>query len=226
MNKLKLIEKTKLTHDVYELVFLSDKNIECKAGQFITLLLFSWLVRAYSVAYIDWNKLFFIVKRLEKWRWWSKELCDMDIWKELEYMWPSWIFVLQENSKNKLFIGTGTGFAPLYFQIKKCIENNFHCQVHFNFGVRYLEDVFYRDILDKLSSSFPNFSYKIFLSREDFDNQNLEDIFIKWYVTDFINSYNIQKYDEFYICWNPQMVEDVKNKLKSLNKQNIFYEKY
>lgn len=32
-------------------------------------------------------------------------------------------FILQENTFPKVFIGTGTGFTPLYYMIKKQIQN-------------------------------------------------------------------------------------------------------
>jgi|GEM_PF-1289306 len=31
-------------------------------------------------------------------------------------------FILQENEYPKVFIGTGTGFAPLYFMLKHLLE--------------------------------------------------------------------------------------------------------
>jgi len=60
-------------------------------------------------------------------------------------------FILQENFSPKVFIGTGTGFAPLYFQLRSALEKNLQVPLFFLFGVRELRDVFYVDQLQKWS---------------------------------------------------------------------------
>lgn len=223
MNKtLKLLKTNKLTHDVYELIFKSEELIDVLPGQFITFILPSWLRRAYSVSYTDWNNFEFIIKRLEQWRWGSKEICDLQIWTELAYIWPVGHFVLKEDNKPKLFIWTWTWFAPLYFQIKSALENNISAKIHFIFWVRFLEDVFYEEILKNFTNKYSNFTYWLYLSREDSEN------YYRWYVTDYFSIENISNYEEFYICGSPQMVIDARNKLENLriNKENIYFEQY
>jgi len=64
-------------------------------------------------------------------------------------------FVLRENTSPKVFIGTGTGFAPLYFMLKTQIQStNYKRQdggLFFLFGVRELRDVFYQEELQQWS---------------------------------------------------------------------------
>lgn len=64
-------------------------------------------------------------------------------------------FVLQENDNPKVFIGTGTGFAPLYFMIKNQVQSTKDKEqsggIFFLFGVRELRDVFYQEELQKWS---------------------------------------------------------------------------
>lgn len=219
---MKLTQIKKLTHDVYELVFKSEEKVESIPGQFITFILPSWLRRAYSISSADWYNFEFIIKRLEQWRWWSKEICDLQIWMELSYIWPIGHFVLKENSKTKLFIWTWTWFVPLYSQIKSAFENKLKQKMHFIFWVRHLEDIFYEDILFQFTKEYSNFSYWLYLSRED--NKN----YYKWYVTDYLIKENISNYEEFYICGSPKMVDDARNKLEILwiSKENIFFEQY
>lgn len=66
-------------------------------------------------------------------------------------------FVLQENTFPKVFIGTGTGFAPLYFMIKHQVQRTTDRGqsggIFFLFGVRELKDVFYQEELQKWSES-------------------------------------------------------------------------
>lgn len=219
---MEFIQIKKLTHDVYELIFKSDELINVLPGQFITFILPSWLRRAYSVSYTDWHNFEFIIKRLEEWRWWSKEICDLPLWTELSYIWPVWNFILKNNDKSKLFIWTWTWFAPLYFQIKSALVNNITSKIHFIFWVRFLEDVFYEDILWEFKREYSNFTFELYLSREDRENYK------KWYVTDYFLVDNILNYKEFYICWSPQMVVDARNKLEDLwmSKDNIYFEQY
>ncbi len=51
---------------------------------------------------------------------------------------PMGRFVLQETPVPKVFIGTGTGFAPLYFMMRKLHASNPHIPTFFVFGVREL----------------------------------------------------------------------------------------
>lgn len=78
---------------------------------------------------------------------------------------PMGRFILQENNCPKVFIGTGTGFAPLYFQLRSVLERNLQTPLFFLFGVRELRDVFYTNQLE-LWSEKSHFSYEIYCSRE------------------------------------------------------------
>ncbi len=50
-----------------------------------------------------------------------------------------------------MFIGTGTGFAPLYFMLRKLQTTNPNLQAFFLFGVREMRDVFYTEELEEWS---------------------------------------------------------------------------
>lgn len=224
LKSFKLTHKQKLTHDVYELVFKCEEDLSPLPGQFMTFLLPNiWSGRAYSIAENLGNwKTSYLIKRLEEGRWWSKEICDLDIWATLQWVWPSGHFTLKENDKNKLFIGTGTGFVPLYYQILESCKIWLSWKLFFIFWVRTSDDLFYLDRLENIKSQNNNFDYRIFLSREESKE------FKKWYVTDYLNIENIWEFEEFYICWSPAMVEDAREKICSAwwDKDKIFSEKY
>lgn len=215
----RLIEKKSLTNDVFELVFESENECETKAWQFITFKLEAWR-RAYSIAYNEWKRFVFIIKRLENWKWWSKEICDLELWSEVFWMWPVWHFVLQETKENKLFLWTWTGFAPLYFQIKKAIQNKDKSNKMFIFWVREEKDLFYIEKLEEFKKIDVNFDYKIYLSREEKSPYN------SWYITEFLKEKNIENFEEFYICGSPAMVLDAKKTLEERWKKDIFFEMY
>jgi len=64
-----------------------------------------------------------------------------------------------------IFIGTGTGFAPLYFQTRHILENDANIHIHFIFGVREEKDLFYQKIFQEWSEKYQNFSYQYCLSQ-------------------------------------------------------------
>lgn len=78
-------------------------------------------------------------------------ICDQEIGHTMQVWGPMGRFVLQENNFQKVFIGTGTGFAPLYFMLRKLQTTNHKLQTFFLFGVRELRDVFYTEELQNWS---------------------------------------------------------------------------
>lgn len=217
-----LIEKNSLTKDVFELIFEWEEKLDMKPWQFITFLLPNLWWRAYSILELDDLKMKLIIKRVENWRWWSKFICDSQVWTILKWVWPAWHFILQENSKNKLFIWTGTWFVPLYNQIISSIELKLNVDLKLVFWVREAEDLFYIEQLKKLKENHKNFSFEIYLSREQIEWFNM------WYTNKFLTKENIEKFEEFYICWAPNMIESSIEILKSfgIKDENIFMEKY
>jgi NAD(P)H-flavin reductase len=121
-----------------------------------------------------------------------------------------------------MFIGTGTGFAPLYFQIRALIEKNIVSPVKFVFGVRDSSDLFYQTELQEMTRSLPSLQFTQYMSRETTPDT------LKGYVTDAITKENIASYEEFYICGSPAMVSDARTKLESLGvtKEQIRVEQY
>ncbi len=196
--KAKLIEKKYLTPDTLELKFKTN-NFKFKPWQYISLQAKDHLwsfSRSYSIA--SWNKNNFTlnVKLEKKWRWstFFKKLKD---WKEITFLWALWSFYLKNTPNRKVMIATGTWLAPMVAMLEKLPEET---QKVIIFWVRYEKDVYYKEKLE----SFPNTKVIIKVSRPEKDY--LEN---KWRVTDELDI--IDKNDEIYICWNPAMVNSVKN---------------
>ena len=76
-------------------------------------------------------------------------------------------FTLRETDVSKCFIGTGTGFAPLYYQLLDSAKRGYSKKMAFVFGVRESQDVFYGGEIADLASKFPDFEYRAYLSREE-----------------------------------------------------------
>ncbi len=235
IQELKLKDKKNLTHNVFLMTFKWEKKIEMKPGQFITFLL-EWLWwRAYSILEIKWNEIVLIIKKRELsewWRWWSKHICELRVWDTLKWVGPAWHFLLQENTKNKLFIWTGTWLVPLYNMINYQLNIDDKTKIEFIFWVREESDIFYLDKLKELKNKHNNFNFHIYISRVkdlyDFKLNHQWKIINSWYTTNFLTRENIKEFHEIYICWAPTMIESSIDKLKKINfnTDDIYFEKY
>ena len=234
---LTLQHKKQLTHDVWELEYASETPFPVLPGQFL-LCDTAWLPRlrrSYSVSWSEEEKIFFIIKRLPDGKWGSVAICDQEIWHRMQVWWPMGRFVLQNTSHPKIFIGTGTGFAPLYFMLKTSLMKGERWKVKgeglmFLFWVRELRDVFYLDELKERSQEY-NFDYQIYCSRE---TSLLPEKHLQGRVTEFFQqkkhvSFSGESWDtEFYICGSPAMVTEVRTILKNswVSEEKVFFEQY
>jgi len=217
-----LLDKKQLTHDVFELTFHSDTAAIPKPGQYILFHLPSGLKRAYSIAFHDGNSFIFIIKRIPFDGAGSREICDLTIGQEISGMGPIGHFTLTDGDIPRLFIGTGTGFAPLYFQIRALESRHFSAQTQFLFGVRNEEDIFFQDEFARLTESHSAFSFTQYLS------QGVTATTTKGYVTDGLTQEFIGFFQEFYICGSPVMVKSARDILTgfSIPKEAIKFEQY
>jgi ferredoxin-NADP reductase len=143
----------------------------------------------------------------------------------MQVWWPTGRFVLPDIEEKKIvFIGTGTGFAPLYFQAKSILEKTLSASVIFIFWVREEKDLFYQEVLQKWSDTYPNFSYQFCLS------QWKEDTYFQWRVTNYLrnNAKLIDKNTLYSVCGSPSMVTEVRAILTShdIEKDSVFFEQY
>lgn len=236
IQKFKLIEKKNLTHNVYEMVFESEDEIVMKPGQFVTFLLDKIWWRAYSILKLDWKKITLIIKKREQedwWRWWSKFICELNIWDELRWVWPAGHFLLRENTDNKLFIWTWVWLVPIYNMINYSLNKYPNTKIKFVFWVREEKDTFYINELKNIKEKYPNFDYDIYISRVK-DLYKFQNLFpsVKihsWYTTNNLIKENTKNYKEAYICWAPSVIKSSVEKLEELwfkEDENIFYEKF
>ncbi|MCD5385333.1 FAD-dependent oxidoreductase [Candidatus Gracilibacteria bacterium] len=230
-----LINKKNLTHNVYELVFKLEKEINMLPGQFITFLIDGLGGRAYSILKIKSDKIILIIKKREisqGGRGGSKLICELKIGDKLKGVGPAGHFLLNENNNNKLFIGTGTGFVPLYNMIESLLENNNKNKIKLIFGIREEDDVFYLNELQNLKKKYSNFGFHLYISRvkdlHQFKLNNPGIIIKSGYTTNFLTKQNIKDFSETYICGAPNMIESSIEKLKKLDfdEKNIYFEKY
>ncbi len=248
-----LIAKKNLTHDVYELIYVCPELSKepPNSGQYVMFQLAPGLNRAYSLASfsLQWTvqllqdsntptikdshipTFTLIIKRIPDGRG-SPIICDAEVWAIFIGIIPLGHFTLHDTPKSKCFIGTGTGFAPLYCQLLAS-QSLAHppTKCAFIFGVRNFTDGFYEEEILSLWETFDAFEYIQYFSREsDFQRFQASNLptFQQWYVTDWITPEHMSHYEEYYICGSPAMVKSAREKLEFLGiqKENIFWEQF
>lgn len=122
---------------------------------------------------------------------------------------------------NLYLFGTGTGVAPfitfLYF-LKSIYYTG---KIELFFGNRNESEVFYLDLLESFKDIL-NLSYTVAISNELTNPQ-----FVKGRVTQFV-SQNLNRNGHFYLCGNPNMILEMKEKLFALGVEpsHIFIEEF
>lgn len=204
--------KIYLTDDVIEIIFLCKRDLEIQSWQFCNLLFKKWknkISRSYSIAkYVD-NKLTFLIKLTKDGKW-AKELRKLKLWDKVNAIWPYWDFVIQNTSKKKIFIATWTGLSPIF----NMMLHSWEIEKELHFWVRNEKDLFYVNMLKNI----PNLKIFIYLSWEE----------IEWYIYWRVNidSINVWKNDEVYICWNKKLVEQTVDTLKNKQIESVYSEKF
>lgn len=160
----RVAEKTQLNHDVVRLRLKlpEAQRLQFLAGQYLEFILADGRRRAFSMASAphDDALLELHVRRVP-----GGEFTDyiFDELKEktvLRIQGPLGSFVLrEESSRPMLFIGGGTGFAP----IKGLLEHAFHLGIQrpmtFYWGVRAEDDLYLRELPEQWAAAHPNFSW-------------------------------------------------------------------
>lgn len=223
-------EKIDLTDDVIELKFKTNDPFNFIAGQFITIKINDQsptpCFRAYSISSAPNSNTFEIcVKVVGSGRGsnWLKSLKKDD---KIEFIGPNGKFTFAKDpSKEILFIGTGTGIAPLKSMIESQLSKGNTQKMYLLFGVRHIKDIIYKEFFENLSTRNPNFTFSITLSQPESPD---------WQghigrVTSVLETMELPaKKIEVYICGLTPMIESVNELLskKQIPKEAIHFEKY
>lgn len=204
-----------LTDNVLELTIETYTEIKVIPGQW-ALFLFEdkeWpFQRAYSVLDQDTDNektmLMFAIKLSETGRG-GAVLRKTHIGDEVVIKWVFGHFVLQDTQLPKVFIWTGVGVIPLLNMAKYCTTEK-----QLFFSVSNKKDLFYEDRIKKIHG----LGYEIHLSRESLPG------YTPWRID--IVKYHFDPATEFYLCWKPETVQDIIEKLTLLGFKRVYFEKF
>ncbi len=224
--KAKLISKKPLTNDTIELSFEVLNDFEYLAGQFINIKIDDDkgfpCFRAYSISGFENGIMELCVKIIENGRG-STFMNGLKEGDEILFIGPTGKFTFAGEEK-AVFIATGSGIAPIKAIISEEIKKK-NQNITLLFGLRYEEDIYYKEFFDQLAKNHTNFRFLITLSKPGNDWKGE-----KGRVTAFLNENSLPYLLSagFYICGNPEMVQESEKILheKGISVEKIHTEKY
>ncbi len=186
------------------------------------------VTRAYSIASAPRgdNRFDLCLNRVPE-GFFSNYLCSLPEGEAVKFHGPHGHFVLRHPVRDSLFIGTGTGIAPLRAMLHWLLADPARHQGHeftLIFGVRYQKDLYYNQEFLALAHEHPNFHYLPTLSR---DNPGWTGA--RGYVQEHVRRLAHGRTDiDAYICGLRDMVIANRELLKELgwDKKAIFYERF
>ncbi len=223
-----VVENKRITRDVYILKMMLDKEIKFQAGQFVNIeamLETGRKMKPYSIASAPMQKdvLEFCIKKIEGGAV-STFLYNTAVGTKLKLMGPFGQFVLNNhNDTGVILIGTGTGIAPLKPMVEVLLENGYDKEITILFGIRYEEDVYYKEYFEQLEKDHPNVKFVPTLSKPGPEWKGS-----KGYVQDWLRDNVKYNGQHVYICGLIPMVEAVKKTCEELGfpKNHVHDEKY
>ncbi len=240
--KTHLTEKTQLTADVFYLSFELDepKEFTFIPGQYMIMLVpraqGESVRRLYSIVTTPSQKTGFslLIKEIPGGAA-STYIQTRNSGDIVQFQGPAGIFSLKQTLRDKIFLVTGCGLAPIrsmFYSHINSVQSNFRLF----WGIPKVEDVYFLDELKKLSSEHPNFHFHICLSREENLDKIPEDD-RKYFILSHIDKgfertttqqgVNINE-AEYYLCGNRDVTDSLKEYLgeKQIPKEQVYFEKF
>lgn len=231
-----------LTSDVYFLEFKLDKPKEFSfiPGQYMIMMVprenQEFARRLYSIVSTPEQKAEFslLIKTVPNGVA-STYIQQLSVGNTVQFQGPAGFFSLKPTSREKIFLVTGCGLAPIRSMILSYIEN-ISANFRLFWGIPHFEDVYFLDELRKLQLEYPHFSFTICLSREEnLDKIPEEDrqFFTLGHIdTGFEQRVAQTKLNineaEYYLCGNRNVTDSLKEYLgeKQIPKEQVYFEKF
>jgi acetate---CoA ligase (ADP-forming) len=186
----------------------TEKPFVFEYGQYINVKVANDRINCYSIAGQSAPNRFNLLVDVSPGGPGSKYFEALKVGDLVTYLGPFGVFTLKPNdgSGEVLFIGTGSGCAPLKCMIEAALRKKIiNKPIKFIFGLSTSDDVFWSDYFKKLAEEYPNFSFRLVIHRPDeiwHGNTG--------YVTDLVKREVTEaKNISAYLCGNKQMIEEV-----------------
>ncbi len=161
----------------------------------------------------------------------SSYLFNLKPGKKVTIAGPYGEFYAKDTDKEMVFIGGGTGMAPLRSHILDQIKRlQTKRRISFWFGVRAQRDLFYQEEFEALATSYPNFDYVVALSEPDPEERWTGPVgFIHQVVYDqYLKDHPAPEDCEYYLCGPPLMIAAATEMLRDLGvpEENIMFDDF
>lgn len=158
-----------LTHDIRRLEIQLDKPLKFWAGQYVDITLPgpNSVTRSFSMANVpdDPQRLAFIIKKYPNGRFSSQLDGQLAVGTKVNVKGPYGTCFRRENRNGPmLLVGGGSGMSPLWSILHDSIARGEKRDVHFFYGARTQNDLFYLDRFAEISAAHPSFNFVPVLS--------------------------------------------------------------
>ena len=128
-----------------------------------------------------------------------------------------------DSKKEMIWVGGGAGMAPLRAQIMHMLKTR-QCrdrEMHYFYGARAIDEVFFLDDFLALEKEFPNFHFHLALDRPDPKADQLGIKYTAGFIAPVMGDTYLKQHDapedvEYYLCGPPMMAKTVLDLLHSL----------
>jgi len=128
-----------------------------------------------------------------------------------------------DSKKEMIWVGGGAGMAPLRAQIMHMLKTR-NCrdrEMHYFYGARAIDEVFFLDDFLALEKEFPNFHFHLALDRPDPKADQLGIRYTPGFIAPVMGDTYLKQHDapedvEYYLCGPPMMAKTVLDLLHSL----------
>lgn len=242
-----VVSKTKLTEDVYLIKFalVQPPEITFNPGQYLVLFVpqigETHARRLYSIASPSTEiHSFELLAKIIPGGLASEYFLRMTIGEEVLLQGPAGRFIYQGNNRNKVFLATGTGLAPMRSMLKTLLPMNAtplhttpytlpELTYHLLWGMPYYKDVYFLDEFKHLAATYPNFTFTIALSRETGLENVPETDRTHFKIGRITNDLAVELNNtDYYLCGNRDVVESLRNHLMEQKVDNtcVIFEKF
>lgn len=221
------VSHTVLAGNFHYFVFEPEVPLAYQPGQYLSVKVAEARVNSYSIAgRVDQNKFSLLID-VSPGGVGSKFFESLKVGEKISFLGPFGNFTLnlEDGSKQLLFLGTGSGLSPLKSMVEEAlIEKNYQGPVSLYFGLRFPQDVFWKDYFEGLAARYKNFRFKLFLSKPDASWSGLIGHITEPLAADFADAAGVAVYS----CGNKQMLDDAANILSQHGcpKERMYSEKF